>query len=300
MAMILPERTVDAWTAAYITGRRWRARLWAPTEKHPGERYDLGVGLGNVAGVPVPPHTTRWPDKVFVFEHKGVYKDRNGIPVVHIPIRQLLDHLAEDKARNGSLVYYLLPDPDWQTTQSAPSGTLPAVAWRRTRGPRLPPATGPAWVGFQLWGRVVHVEDLCRRVLSQHGVSRGRFQFRGGGKKRPPDWMCTLPVSDFREHLALRDFISAVRSCTHGRLASDRELIAPRPGASSSSDLLGTSHRSLGAALRAALDDDGSADDIRPSDSDDLDIDEGEILNAFERPASTTFYGVGDSDNDPQ
>jgi hypothetical protein len=52
IAMIMPERTVDAWTATYITGRRWRARLRATTERAPDERYDLGTGLGNVGGMP--------------------------------------------------------------------------------------------------------------------------------------------------------------------------------------------------------------------------------------------------------
>src|SRR3954452_393082 len=100
MPMILPERTVDAWTATYITGRRWRARLWAPTERAPGEGYDLGVGLGQVGGVPGLVDSEPWPDKVFVLGHKGVDEHRTTKqPVIWIRVRQLLEHLGADRVR---------------------------------------------------------------------------------------------------------------------------------------------------------------------------------------------------------
>src|SRR4051812_17875760 len=133
--MILPERTVDAWTATYITGRRWRARLWAPTERAPDEGYDLGVGLGNLGGTPGHVVPEPWPDKVFVLEHKGVDEHpTTRAPIVWIRTRQLLTHLAADRARGGGLVYYVLPDVEWVRRQRAPYGVLPSIAARRTKG----------------------------------------------------------------------------------------------------------------------------------------------------------------------
>jgi hypothetical protein len=172
MTMILPERTVDAWTATYITGRRWRARLWAPTERLPGERYDLGIGLGKVGGVPVPADPDPWPDKVFVFEHKGVdekggTKKKPGTPIIRIRGMQLLEHFYADRLWGGGLVYYVLPNPEWNRGRSAPYGTLPDVAVRRTRG--------PTWDGFQLWAMVAHVDAVAKFVYSLCMTDRSRF-----------------------------------------------------------------------------------------------------------------------------
>lgn len=295
--MILPERTVDAWTASYITGRRWRARLWAPTERRPGEKYDLGVGIGNVAGFPVPQHRDCWPDKVFALEHKGVYRGPGGSPIIWIRVRQLLDHLDDDRARGGGLVYYLLPDPEWTNPQRAPVGTLPDVAVRRTRGPKLP-TRGYSWDGFQWWARVAHVEDVYRRMLQISNGAPHRFESGSGG-----DWACALrmrEVGGLRNQVSLRDFLSGVRRCTHGRLVDDEELRNPQPiTGGPSSGRLGSTLGSLEDALRSAakdrkgdegpVDDAGEALQAEPGKDD--------LLEVFERPAFTTVYGVGDSDH---
>jgi hypothetical protein len=297
MAMILPERTVDAWTATYITGRRWRARLWAPTEQLPGERYDLGVGLGKVGGVPVPADPDPWPDKVFVLEHKGVDEERKagGAPIVWIRVRQLLMHIAEDRAWGGSLVYYLLPDPEWRGRRPAPYGKLPDIAVRRTRGPARAPARKPAWDGFQLWAVVAHVEDiyttLCRIYTSAPAQVTPR-PGRGGLRR---DRLCKLTMSDvwgIPGCLPLRDFISGVRDCTHGRLVTEPGVVGPVATGSRGPSL---------DELATALGIDPMLD-VRPSEDDEqrdeVVTSDEEILKVFERPAFVTFYGVGDSEQD--
>lgn len=302
--MILPERTVDAWTAAYITGRRWRARLWAPTERFPGERYDLGVGFGNVGGGPVPPHRDPWPDKVFVLEHKGVDEGGPGSgPIVWIRVRQLLDHLAEDRARGGGLVYYLLPDPEWRSRRSARYGILPAVAWRRTRGPTLPLAGRYAWEGFQRWAFVVHVEDLCRFLAAIHVAVPGRFRPRAASEARHSDWACPLKASELSSipnGVSLRDFVSGVRRCTHGRRVSDLRLGGPQAGAWLA-DRLGSSSDTLRDALLTAVEGERERHDVELEDQPDLPprarkVAAEDMSEVFARPASTTVYGVGDSE----
>jgi hypothetical protein len=292
MTMILPERTVDAWTATYITGRRWRARLWAPTEQLPGERYDLGVGLGRVRGASVPADPDPWPDKVFVLEHKGVDEESKagGVPIIWIRVRQLLMHLAADRAGGGRLVYYLLPDPEWRGRRSAPYGTLPDVAVRRTRGPTRAPARGAAWEGFQLWAVVAHVEDVYTTLRRIYTAAPTQFLPRPGKGGLRRDRLCKLTMSDvwgIPDCLRLRDFISGVRDCTHGRLVTEPGVTGPGGpfDVLPSLDELATT---LGVDLML---------DVRPGGNDDAVTSDKEALQVFSRPAFTTFYGVGDSDH---
>src|SRR4051812_11767524 len=101
--MILPERTVDAWTASYITGRRWRARLWAPTEQRPSEAYDLAVGLGQIKTSYDDDLREPWPDKVFVLEHKGCSEDARG-PYITLRLEQHVRHVWTDARAGGKLL----------------------------------------------------------------------------------------------------------------------------------------------------------------------------------------------------
>jgi hypothetical protein len=306
MAMILPERTVDAWTATYITGRRWRARLWAPTERRPGERYDLGVGLGMVGGFPAPSHAERWPNKVFAFEHKGVdekagAKNKPGTPIIRIRGLQLLEHFCADRVRGGSLVYYVLPNPEWNRGRSAPYGTLPDVAVRRTRGPTLAPAQRPAWDGFQLWAMVAHVKAVAELVYSLYMAERSRFTALPARGRRPCDWQCELRMSDLariHDGLSLRDFVSAVRGCTAGRLVGERGVLGPITATGLPVVPLGPSLDDFGAALRRALSGDWTGDPrTAERDAEELSPDENS-LDAFDRHEFVTFYAVGDSDSD--
>jgi hypothetical protein len=300
MPMILPERTVDAWTASYITGRRWRARLWAPTERRPGERYDLAVGLGNVSGMPVPAHSEVWPDKVFVLEHKGVDEASGGRSVIWLRLRQLLDHLYEDRARGGSLVYYLLPDPDWNSFHPAPYGSLPDVAWRRTPGPKLP-SGGRAWEGFQRWAHVVQVEEVHRYFERIRRIEPGRLKQRDHGGRA--DWVCALEMPEVRAlrgRVSLRDFLSGVRRCTHGRIASEKRLRERRPDAADPySDRLGSTLDSLDEALGAASGERAEDEEVGREEQEDMDLpdepDDRGLAEIVSRPAFTTVYGVGDS-----
>lgn len=256
MAMILPERTVDAWTATYVTGRRWRARLWAPTEHLPDERYDLALGFGTIAGLPVPADAEWWPDKVFALEHKGVDEVR-GAAVVWIRVRQLLNHLAADRARGGGLVYYVLPDPEWRGRQPAPYGVLPPVAARRTRGPAIRPGGRAAWDGFQAWAVVIDVETLYSTLRTIFVRIPSRFTPLPRRGRRPADWACRIPTAELwaiPNRSSLRGFVTGIRNCTHGRLATDRDIRqpgrgGPPDGTRAPLDRLGPSPSDLGAAL---------------------------------------------------
>jgi len=284
--MILPERTVDAWTATYITGRRWRARLWAPTERAKDEGYDLAVGVGKVRGAAGLTHQNPWPDKVFVLEHKGVDEDSRGNPLIFIRVMQLRKHRAADHARGGKLIYYLMPDPTWRGRQHAPVGTLPPVTLRRTRG--------PTWTGFQRWAHVAHVDAVTAMLQSIHKADPTRFKPRTPRGRHGPDWICALTIAELRlmpNSVLLRDFITGVRECTHGR------RVSTLPSASASThphEPKDTPEPAL--SLQQALGLDESPDIVHlNTDKHQPAIPRATLRDAFNRPAHTTFYGIGDT-----
>ena len=82
MARIIPERTVEAWTTAYIV--RWfpTALLWAPTQADP-VKWDAALGLPS--------------RRYFVLEYKAVERVGLVAPFIPIPIRQLKDYAAAQK-----------------------------------------------------------------------------------------------------------------------------------------------------------------------------------------------------------
>lgn len=222
-ATILPERTVDAWVASYITGRYWRARLWAPTEQRRDEAYDLGVGLGALAAggsASSPPRPRArggrparaddWCSKVFVLEHKGVAK-RGGDAFVRLRFRQHCAHLSADAQRGGRLLYYVLPDPPWRGRPAAPAGTVPDVALHRTDRPGQP--------GFHRWAWTINVADLDAWLRVE--CAAGRLAWGAGGLLELPTWR----LQSIPRALALRDFLSEAKVCRAGRRASDPGLL---------------------------------------------------------------------------
>ena len=113
MARILPERTVEAWTTAYIT--RWfpTALLWAPTQSDP-LNWDAAVGLAG--------------HRYFVLEYKGV---EEGTPTPFIPIDtpQLKAYRDDNRRVRVALVWYLLP---YWTHVVDPRNPMPRQAGYRT------------------------------------------------------------------------------------------------------------------------------------------------------------------------
>lgn len=112
MARILPERTVEAWTTAYLT--RWfpTAHLWAPTQRDPYS-WDLSGGLANGLH--------------FVFEYKAVEGFRG--PYVPIGRAQLEEYIDINDRLGQTFVWYVLPMWEYHCP---PGSVLPAVAARRT------------------------------------------------------------------------------------------------------------------------------------------------------------------------
>lgn len=123
MPRILPERTVEVWTAAYVSRWHPHARFWAPTQNDP-RKWDLSTAL------PTGRH--------FVFEYKAV----EGYPEPYVPINQ--DQLAAYAALNDglgrTLVWYVLPAWDvdvpvgqvlpWEATFRTIRAHDPRIEWR--------------------------------------------------------------------------------------------------------------------------------------------------------------------------
>lgn len=108
MPRILPERTVEAWTTAYIT--RWdpTAVLWAPTQNDP-RKWDISARSSTGAH--------------FVFEYKGV----EGSPEPYVPINrdQLRAYALLNRRVGATFVWYLLPAWTFQVSRGQ---ILPAEA----------------------------------------------------------------------------------------------------------------------------------------------------------------------------
>ena len=112
MARVLPERTVEAWTTAYLT--RWfpTAHLWAPTQRD-DYSWDLSGGLPNGLH--------------FVFEYKAVEGYRG--PYVPINLTQLDEYIEVNNRLRQTFAWYLLPM--WPYL-GPPGRVLPAEVVLRT------------------------------------------------------------------------------------------------------------------------------------------------------------------------
>lgn len=117
MSLILPERTVEAWTTAYIVRWHPHARIWAPTQNDPaGWDHAFDLARSAPAG-----------HRAFVFEYKGV--DVGG--VISIDTRQLLRYVTRGLS---NVLWYLLPG--WNVTTGP--GVVPTVAQLRTIRSSIP------------------------------------------------------------------------------------------------------------------------------------------------------------------
>jgi hypothetical protein len=126
MSRIIPERTVEAWTTAYLV--RWfpTALLWAPTQADP-VKWDAALGLPG--------------RRYFVLEYKAVERVGLVTPFIPIPIRQLKDYVADNERVGATVVWYLLP---YWTEAVAPGVTMPAQAEFRTVRASHPKGQPPA------------------------------------------------------------------------------------------------------------------------------------------------------------
>jgi hypothetical protein len=150
------------------------------------------------------------------------------------------------------------------------------------------------WDGFQLWACVAHVEALLSMLAAMFVVDPLRFSYRAAGGSRKDDWICSLAMDEVRAipgQLTLRDFISGVRDCTHGRLVTDSGVTGSgQPAAPSGPpENLGPSDGPLGNALGVTRVDGVTEPRASVSDDDDL-------AEVFERPGVATFFGIGDSE----
>jgi hypothetical protein len=169
---------------------------------------------------------------------------------------------------------------------------VPSVAARRTKG--------LTWAGFQVWACVAHVDNLRAMLASIYVADPSRFSYRSAKASRKDDWICGLTMSEvwaIPDRLPLRDFISGVRDCTHGRLITDPGVTGGGPPAGSSGppQNLGPSGDRLANALEVSPPRGGGDRGAEPSE---LAVDADDLADIFDRPSSATFFGIGDSDDE--
>lgn len=178
MARSLPERTVDAWVAASVTGRYPTARLWAPTQlvadpQNP-DNWDFGVNLGN--------------GKAFIFEDKAT-EPSGGWHRIDIDLDQLDWYCDVVEPGYNVPVYYVLPKPPWH---GPPTGS-PVVPDQAVQ--RIASQNGP----FADWAYVIRSSSL-RVYLGAVGKQSVNTR--------------DLPIANSE---TLTAFLTALDGCTRGR-----------------------------------------------------------------------------------
>lgn len=147
MPVSIPERTVDAWVAAYLAITFPSVVLWAPTQQHHPD-HDLAVGLPG-------------PGKLFVLENKAPETNRGGHAFT-LPVRQLYNYLRHPKLRTRA--FYVLPCPPYPVAAVPPVAAPPpapsqplldARATTRLAGHRWAPPEGA-----EQWFFVIAALDL--------------------------------------------------------------------------------------------------------------------------------------------
>lgn len=151
MGVSLPERTVDAWVAAYLQRRVPRILMWSPTQRHVPD-YDLAAELPRSG-------------QLFIFENKAPHT--NGNHHFAIPLRQMWNYLRDARLRKHT--FYLLPCPPYSTADvrnsSRPAGrTLPPLI-PGLASARLSGHTYRGSQGFESWCRVISVSNLWQHCV---------------------------------------------------------------------------------------------------------------------------------------
>lgn len=174
MRALLPEKTVEVWTAIAVTRFLPNAEVWSPPNHR--ESVDQSIRAG----------------KTWAFELKTTYEDSTGRPRVPINMLQLEAHAS--RPPHGVPVLYLLPWVPWSIRPTEPIPvvasqwtTFPWWAWvvsaNRLRG-LLAPSTGGT--------RNVAESELIRwrTTRSRYQMkSLARFLIEVGACTEPPGWV---------------------------------------------------------------------------------------------------------------
>jgi hypothetical protein len=202
----LPERTVDAWVAAYLAAVFPGILLWAPTQKSsPDLDYAAETGA-----------------KSFVLEDKGTYaiSSRPTEHFVEINRRQLHNYCAHVSLREKT--FYVLPAPPY-APNAIRNGIPPSVSRARS--------AGHPWGGkpFERWAYVVPVLSLWDYMMAPPRPFGGPTY---GPKDPLPAALRgyeTIPCDGFVRFgpLAwptLQRFVARVRECRYGRVLDEEAL----------------------------------------------------------------------------
>lgn len=196
----LPERTVDAWVAAYLVSAFPSILLWAPTQRSlPDLDYAAMVGGG----------------KTFVLEDKGAYTKSNspGEHFVEIHHRQLHNYCCNRSLRDRT--FYVLPSPPY------PPAALDSAIPPRVAAARI---DGHPWgaKGAHKWMYAVPVTDLWKVIFPGESLpSTGPPVPKGSLLPITAHGYTSIACKDFKlsgrkAWPTLEQFASRVRECQYG------------------------------------------------------------------------------------
>src|SRR4051794_34503944 len=108
MPIIIPERTVDAWLAAYLGERYAKVRLWAPTPPAQKKKTPWDIEVAS-------------PAKIVLFEDKAVWAERG----VRIQLRMQQHDRLLVLSSAGCPIFYCVPCPDFRAVTRDSAGMMP-------------------------------------------------------------------------------------------------------------------------------------------------------------------------------
>lgn len=214
MPVSIPERTVDAWVAAYLAIRIPDVCLWAPTQRQTPD-YDIASTLLEAG-------------KLFVLEDKAPYTNA-ATHYVSLDVRQMWNYLCAPGLRTRT--FYVLPCPPFPVSEvpgapGAETSTAVDLVPRRAQSRTAPHPWG-ASDGCELWFRVVPVLDLWMQFVQEPAREPGAPSWpkpdKGPAPLNAPDrdklWIpCPLPANLGE---SMKTFVDRVLSCEHSELRVD-------------------------------------------------------------------------------